>query len=43
MKETLELLENPDAYNRMARAHNPYGDGRASKRIVDWILKRMPI
>lgn len=33
------LLESKDAYNRMTRASNPYGDGLACKRIVD-ILKR---
>lgn len=30
-----ELLEDEKAYNRMARANNPYGDGFAYKRIVD--------
>lgn len=30
-----ELLEDEKAYNRMARANNPYGDGFACKRIVD--------
>ncbi|MCG8469987.1 MAG: UDP-N-acetylglucosamine 2-epimerase, partial [Gemmatimonadetes bacterium] len=30
-----ELLTNPRAYARMARARNPYGDGRAAERIVD--------
>jgi UDP-N-acetylglucosamine 2-epimerase (non-hydrolysing) len=29
------LLDNPDAYADMARAHNPYGDGKAAGRIVD--------
>ncbi len=29
-----ELLENPAAYQRMAQAVNPYGDGKASARIV---------
>ena len=28
------LLEDPEAYNAMAQAVNPYGDGLASKRIV---------
>jgi UDP-N-acetylglucosamine 2-epimerase (non-hydrolysing) len=28
------LLEDPRAYARMARAHNPYGDGKASARIA---------
>ncbi len=30
-----ELLNDSKAYNRMARAANPYGDGLASKRIAD--------
>jgi len=28
------LLKDPEAYGRMATAHNPYGDGRTSERIV---------
>ena len=34
-----ELLENPDAYNAMARANNPYGDGKACIRIADILEK----
>lgn len=33
-----ELLENEKAYNRMAHAANPYGDGEASRRTVEAIL-----
>jgi UDP-N-acetylglucosamine 2-epimerase (non-hydrolysing) len=29
-----ELLEDENVYNRMARAHNPYGDGNAGNRIL---------
>lgn len=32
------LLDDPAAYEQMSRAHNPYGDGQASRRIVDAIL-----
>ena len=32
--EASRLLEDSDAYNAMARAHNPFGDGQASGRIV---------
>jgi UDP-N-acetylglucosamine 2-epimerase (non-hydrolysing) len=32
--ETERLLRDPAAYEAMARAHNPYGDGQASERIV---------
>jgi UDP-N-acetylglucosamine 2-epimerase (non-hydrolysing) len=33
-----KLLEDEIAYNRMARAHNPYGDGKAGERILDVFL-----
>ena len=33
-----ELLDDPAAYARMAKAVNPYGDGHASERIVQAIL-----
>lgn len=34
-----ELLGDPMAYAKMANASNPYGDGNASRYIVDAILK----
>lgn len=34
-----ELLKNEDEYNLMAKASNPYGDGRASERIADAIKR----
>lgn len=34
-KNFKELLENEAAYNKMAHAANPYGDGFACKRIAD--------
>ena len=36
--EVVKLLDDPAEYERMARAVNPYGDGRASKRIVAALL-----
>jgi len=33
--ETLRLLDDPVAYQEMADAVNPYGDGHAASRIVD--------
>ena len=33
------LLEDKDAYNKMAHASNPYGDGFASVRIADILTK----
>lgn len=38
---TRRLLEDEAAYARMARADNPYGDGRAADRIVAWLLARL--
>ncbi len=37
----VRLLEDPDAFARMSRAANPYGDGKASERIVAWLLARL--
>ncbi|WHS05391.1 UDP-N-acetylglucosamine 2-epimerase (non-hydrolyzing) [Ligilactobacillus salivarius] len=36
-KEMEELLDNAAEYQRMAQAKNPYGDGKASERILDVI------
>ena len=47
-KNFKELLENKEAYEAMAKACNPYGDGHACARIADilegkeytpWIIK----
>jgi UDP-N-acetylglucosamine 2-epimerase (non-hydrolysing) len=35
VREASMLLDNPDTYQTMARCHNPYGDGQASRRIAD--------
>jgi UDP-N-acetylglucosamine 2-epimerase (non-hydrolysing) len=32
------LLEDQTIYSRMSQAHNPYGDGKACKRIVETVL-----
>jgi UDP-N-acetylglucosamine 2-epimerase (non-hydrolysing) len=37
---TKQLLTDKKAYNLMSNASNPYGDGNASKYIVDAIIKR---
>lgn len=33
-----ELLDSEEAYNKMAHAANPYGDGEASRRICEALL-----
>jgi len=35
--ETLDLMQNPERYKKMSKLHNPYGDGKACKRIVEFI------
>lgn len=40
VREANRLLDDRDAYEAMARAHNPYGDGKAAARIRD-ILKSL--
>ena len=37
-ERTRALLSDAELYKRMSEASNPYGDGRASKRIVEAIL-----
>lgn len=34
VNEVSTLLDNPEAYERMSKAVNPYGDGKACQRIV---------
>lgn len=36
-----ELLDNPELYEVMARAHNPYGEGDASLKIIEYIKRNM--
>mgnify|MGYP001527601500 FL=1 len=38
-EETKKLLTNINEYEKMSKASNPYGDGQASERIVDAIVK----
>lgn len=35
------LLNNEDEYKKMANAVNPYGDGRASERIIDILVEKL--
>jgi len=37
--EVSALLDDPVYYNRMSKAVNPYGDGKACKRIVAFLNK----
>jgi len=37
VREAENLLNNQTTYEKMARAHNPYGDGKAAERVVEAI------
>lgn len=37
--ETTNLLNNPEAYGKMGKLHNPYGDGNACEKVVKHILE----
>ncbi len=39
IREAQTLLSDPQAYKEMATKANPYGDGKAAPRIVDYILE----
>lgn len=38
VNEATKLLNDQLLYDNMSRLHNPYGDGRACKKIVDYIV-----
>lgn len=40
VREVNRLLDDADEYQRMSRAHNPYGDGAASGRIINFLLEK---
>jgi len=37
IKEAQRLLDDIQEYNKMSRAHNPYGDGKACRKIVNFL------
>lgn len=42
-KNIKKLLTNKSEYDRMSKASNPYGDGHASERIIEAIIKKFDI
>jgi UDP-N-acetylglucosamine 2-epimerase (non-hydrolysing) len=38
IREAQKLIDDPAAYERMSRASNPYGDGEACEKIIDFLL-----
>ena len=39
IKEAQKLLDDENEYNTMSKAHNPYGDGKACERIIEFIVR----
>ena len=37
IKEAQELINNKEAYEHMSRASNPYGDGHACEKVVEFL------
>ena len=37
IKEAQKLIDDENEYNKMSKAHNPYGDGKACEKIVKFI------
>ena len=40
-KEMMKLINEPEEYDKMSKAVNPYGDGNASKRICDILSEKL--
>ena len=41
VNETQTLLNDKSAYAEMSRAHNPYGDGKACQRVIDFLSEQV--
>ncbi len=41
LREVKVLLEDDECYRSMGRIHNPYGDGTASQKIIEFIRTRL--
>jgi UDP-N-acetylglucosamine 2-epimerase (non-hydrolysing) len=37
IKEAQKLIDAKIAYEKMSKAHNPYGDGKACEKIVEFL------
>ncbi len=41
VKEAQKLLDDASEYDKMSKAHNPYGDGKASLKIREFIINSL--
>lgn len=40
LAEVQKLLDDNTEYEKMSKSHNPYGDGKSSKRIVNYLYEK---
>lgn len=40
-QKATDLLLNEESYHRMAKSHNPYGDGKANERILEFLKQNL--
>ncbi len=41
VRSAQQLLDDETEYKKMSKAHNPYGDGQACERIVEFVKERL--
>tara|TARA_Y100000768_G_C23988769_1_gene690678 strand:- start:1946 stop:3085 length:1140 start_codon:yes stop_codon:yes gene_type:complete len=41
IQESQKLINNQINYNKMSTAHNPYGDGKSSQKIINFFKKQL--
>jgi UDP-N-acetylglucosamine 2-epimerase (non-hydrolysing) len=41
IKEAQKLIDDSEEFEKMSKAHNPYGDGKACEKILDFLLKQV--
>lgn len=41
IKQTQLLIDDPNEYKKMSKSHNPYGDGAACTRIINFLKKEL--
>jgi UDP-N-acetylglucosamine 2-epimerase (non-hydrolysing) len=39
--EVEKLIKDKKEYEKMSKTHNPYGDGKASKRIIEFLKEKL--
>ncbi|MCX6164935.1 MAG: UDP-N-acetylglucosamine 2-epimerase, partial [Ignavibacteriae bacterium] len=43
VSEASKLIDNKKIYQKMSKAHNPYGDGKACHRVLKFLRKEIKL